>query len=134
MSVDIPSNFDLDVDANLNGNLNTNVSGLPTNFGLSIDRLPKIELGIDPVELKPVDLSLRLKEFPPLRMHLPANFKMGFSLLGAELFAIRLCGQAQAIAEPYTPNPCEQQMVRHDSAGLAAVASRNLAVVSEPKE
>jgi hypothetical protein len=59
------------------------------------------------VEIKPVDLSLRLKEIPSVRVHLPADFRVGLSLLGMELLTVRLCGQAMAITEPYTPNPCE---------------------------
>lgn len=43
-----------------------------------------------------------------MRTHLPADFTVGLSLFGMELMCIRLCGEAQMINEPYTPNPCEQ--------------------------
>jgi len=101
MSVNVPSSYDFDLD--LAGGLTTN-----SVLTLSIDRLPKIQLGIDPVEIKPLDLSLRIREFPSLRVHLPTDFKVGFNLLGFELATIRLCGKAQAITEPYIPNPCER--------------------------
>jgi hypothetical protein len=65
-----------------------------------ITELPPIRLGIDPVEL-------RLTQFPSIRAHLPADFHVGISLLGHELIGVRLCGEAQAITEPYVPNPCE---------------------------
>lgn len=50
---------------------------------------------------------MRIKEFPNIRAHLPADFTVGLSLLGIELLAVRLCGEAQLITEPYVPNPCE---------------------------
>ena len=113
MSVDIPQPFVLDggidthlgggVDTRLSGTVGTNISGIPDHLTLSIDRLPKIALGVDPV-----DLSLRIKEFPSLRVSLPADFRVGLSLLGLELLTVRLCGQAMAITEPFTPNPCER--------------------------
>jgi len=112
MSVNIPQPFVLDggidshlsggVDARMSGAIESRLSGIPDHLTLSIDRLPKIELGVDPVEL-----SLRIREFPSLRVHLPADFKVGLALLGFEMLTVRLCGQAMAITEPYAPNPCE---------------------------
>ena len=112
MSVNIPQSFeitvpDANIDANIDGTINANLTGIPDHLTLTIDRLPKIQLGIDPVEIKPLDLSLRIKEFPSLRVHLPADFRVGLSLLGMELLTVRLCGKAQAITEPFKPNPCE---------------------------
>jgi len=73
--------------------------------------LDKVQLGIDPLdlalEIKPIDFAFRLKELPSMRVHFPANFKLGFSLFGSEFFAVSLCGQGQVITEPYVPNPCE---------------------------
>src|SRR5262245_59206800 len=112
MSVDVPQPFVLDggidthlgggVDTRLSGTVGTNITGIPTTFTLNIDRLPKILLGVDPV-----NLNLSIKEFPSLRVHLPADFRVGLNLLGIELATVRLCGQAMAITEPYKPNPCE---------------------------
>lgn len=70
------------------------LAGIPNNYTVSISHLP--------------DLNLRLKEIPNLRAHIPANFHLGFSILGFELAALHLCGEAQIITEPYNPNPCER--------------------------
>jgi len=96
------------------------VSGIPSTFHINVDTLPKIRLGVDPVTLNPVtvnpvtltltplDASLRIKELPSIRGHLPADFTVGLSVLGLPLLALRLCGEAQVITEPYRPNPCER--------------------------
>lgn len=68
---------------------------------VGITDLPPITVGLEPVEL-------RLTEFPSIRAHLPADFHVGISFLGHELIGVRLCGEAQAITEPYVPNPCER--------------------------
>lgn len=78
------------------------LAGIPSTFHIDIDKLPKILLGVDPI-----DLNLRIKEFPNIRGHLPADFSVGLSILGFELLCVRLCGEAQIITEPYHPNPCE---------------------------
>ena len=71
-----------------------------------MDKLPKIEVGLDPISIKPVDLNIRLKEIPQCPgAHLPADFNLGFSILGWELVCIRLCGEAQIITEPYAGEP-----------------------------
>lgn len=117
MGVSLPSTYDLDVDVNSIPSITVNsigsvgpvtVDGIPDTYNIYIQKLPKIELSIDPIEVKPVDISLRLKEIPSIRCHLPANFCVGMSLLGLELLAVRLCGEAQVITEPYQPNPCER--------------------------
>ncbi len=113
MSSSIPTHFSLDL------------AGIPSNFHVSVDSLPTINLDIQPLtvelkpltvelkpvdvtlELKPVDVSLRLKEIPSVRAHLPADFHLGLRVLGFELATFNLCGEAQVITEPYRPNPCE---------------------------
>jgi hypothetical protein len=126
MGVSLPGTFDVDVDVNSIPPIDVGVSsipsitvssigsvgpvtvdGIPDTYNIYIEKLPKIELSIDPLEIKPVDISLRLKEIPSIRAHLPANFCVGMSVLGLELLAVRLCGEAQVITEPYQPNPCE---------------------------
>lgn len=103
MSVKIPSSFDFGIDLD--------VSGIPTNYTVNANLAPMtLNLGpieIRPLEFKPVDISLRLKEIPSIRAHLPLDYRVGLSLLGAELLCVRLCGQGQVITEPYAPNPCE---------------------------
>jgi hypothetical protein len=110
MSVKIPSSFDFGLDVDLNADADIDLDGnldvtIPTDYGISIKQLP-------PIEIKPIDFSLRLKEIPSIRAHLPLNYKVGFSLLGRELACIHLCGQGQAITEPYVPYPCEPQTRR----------------------
>ncbi len=83
------------------------VAGIPDTFHIDVDKLPKIQLGLDPVTLEPITLNLAITEIPRIRGHLPADFSVGISLLGMELFSIRLCGEAQIITEPDKPNPCE---------------------------
>lgn len=106
----IPSNYT--VDMNLDLVTPVELAGLPTNYSLDIGSLPKIQIGIDPITinpltLNPLDVSVRVKEAPSIRAHVPANFTVGFSVLGLQLACIRLCGEAQVITEPYVPNPCE---------------------------
>lgn len=68
--------------------------GIPDTYSVAISSLP--------------DVNLRIKEIPSVRAHIPANFRLGLSLLGVELAALHLCGEAQVITEPYNPNPCER--------------------------
>jgi hypothetical protein len=84
-------------------------------IGLDPIELKKINVGLDPLEVKlaPIKLGLepidlRLTQFPSIRAHLPADFHVGISFFGHEIIGVRLCGEAQAITEPYVPNPCER--------------------------
>jgi hypothetical protein len=79
--------------------IRTAVDALPV-IRLSVENLPTVRFAVEPVEI-------RLTEIPSVRTHLPADFAVGFSFLGTEWGAIRLCGEAQIITEPYRPNPCE---------------------------
>ena len=116
MGVSIPQPFDSNVSgsigASISGSLGAvgpvTVAGIPDTFHINIDKLPKIQLGIDPLTLNPVTLNLAITEIPSIRGHLPADFCVGLSVLGMELLSIRLCGEAQIITEPYKPNPCER--------------------------
>lgn len=119
----VPDSFDVD----LSGSVGTRVSG-----GLAIDitHIPKLSLTLDPldvnlrplditirplditvrpldIKLQPIDLSIALKEVPRIRGHIPADFSLCVSILGREIAALRLCGEAQVITEPYKANPCE---------------------------
>ena len=121
MGVDIPQPFVSSISGSLGsvgpvtvgGSLGAigpvTVAGIPDTFHIHVEKLPNIQLGIDPVTLtlNPVDVNLRLKEFPSIRGHLPADFSVGLSIFGIELMCLRLCGEAQIITEPYVPNPCE---------------------------
>jgi hypothetical protein len=106
----VPDEFDVDV--KIEPPLPpVTVAGIPDTFHIHLEELPKIQLGVDPLDIKaklePLELSLRLKELPSRRTHLPANFSVGLSLLGFELMNVTLCGEGQLISEPYEPNPCE---------------------------
>lgn len=102
----------MDVDLSFDNDLGVYLSGIPSSFKLDVTHLPKIEVGLDPIKLEPItinplDVSVRLKEIPSIRTHVPALFTLGLSVLGYELVCARLCGEAQVITEPYEPNPCE---------------------------
>ena len=104
MSVKIPSSFDFGIDLGLD----LDISGIPTSYTLSAKLDPlSMSLGLAPVEIKPIDFSLRVKEIPSVRVHLPLDYRLGLSVLGLDLLCLRLCGQGQVITEPYVPNPCE---------------------------
>jgi hypothetical protein len=88
--------------------IDVGITTLPP-VSVGITEVPPISVGITelpPIRLEPIEL--RLTEFPSIRAHLPADFHVGISFLGHELVGVRLCGEAQAITEPYVPNPCER--------------------------
>lgn len=136
---------DLEVDSNLSGTIGSSVSGaidtnvsgsfgavgpvtlsgIPDAYTFTIDKLPKIEIGVDPlegtlkveplqIELGPIDTNIAITQIPSVRTHLPANYCIGLSVLGVELAAIRLCGEGMIIIEPYEPGPCETCGQPHD--------------------
>jgi hypothetical protein len=70
------------------------LAGIPDEYTVAVSELP--------------DLNLRIKEIPNIRAHVPANFRLGISVLGVELAALHLCGEAQVLTEPWVPNPCER--------------------------
>jgi len=110
------------VDVDLSGDVGVDLSGdvgvglgfdnhlgvdIPTSYSIDIKSIPKISIGLDPITINPLDLSIRIKEIPSIRTHVPANFTLGLSVLGYDLACVRLCGEAQVITEPYQPNRCE---------------------------
>jgi hypothetical protein len=102
----------VEADLFFENDLGVDLSGIPSSYSLDVTHLPKIEIALDPIELEPItvnplDVSVRLKEIPSIRTHVPALFTLGLSVLGFELVCARLCGEAQVITEPYEPNPCE---------------------------
>lgn len=104
---------DVDVDLTFKDELDVEIH--PSTFGIDITHIadiPKISIGLDPITVEPLtinplDVSVRLKEIPSIRTHIPANFAIGLSVLGYDLACVRLCGEAQVITEPYRPTPCE---------------------------
>ena len=114
---------EVDVDVNDLPTVDVDVIDLPT-VDVDVNSLPDLRITdigpVGPVTLAGIpdrytvdiaslpDLNLRIKEIPSIRAHIPANFRLGFSILGVELAALNLCGEAQVITEPYVPNPCER--------------------------
>lgn len=121
---------DLEIDSNLSGSVGSSISGsfgavgpvtlsgIPDTYTIKVPELAKISIGVDPVEsqvtlrpvkisLDPIDSNISIKEIPSVRAHLPVNYCVGFSWLGFEFAAIRLCGEGMIITEPFDPNPCE---------------------------
>jgi hypothetical protein len=101
-----------EVDLEFENDLGVDLSGIPSSYTINVPSIPKISVGLDPITvqpltIRPLDLTVRIREFPSIRAHLPANFTLAFGALGYELFCLRLCGEAQVITEPYDPNPCE---------------------------
>jgi len=113
MGVSIPNTYEHDVDVTSFPTIKmgtvgpVTIAGIPDSYEIDITHLPKIQLSIDPLKIEPIDVSLRLKEIPSIRAHIPANYCVGLAILGFELVNVRLCGESQLITEPYHPNPCE---------------------------
>ena len=58
MSVSIPSSFDFGIDLGVD----LDISGIPTSYDITADIQPMtLALNLSPIELKPIDFSLRLK-------------------------------------------------------------------------
>lgn len=102
MSVNIPQPFRTDIHGSFGPVGPVTMTGIPDTYHLSIEKLPKLSIGLDPIEF-----GVAIRSIPNVRMHIPAEYTVGFSILGREVFGIRLCGEAQVITEPYSPNPCE---------------------------
>ncbi|WP_055522408.1 hypothetical protein [Streptomyces graminilatus] len=122
MGVDIPQPLRTKVEGPIGP---ITIDGVPHDFNISVDRLPKlavgidplsvgvtelpkISVGLDPIALEPVDVRLSITRVPDVRAHFPTDFTVRVSLLGLQLFAVRLTGEAQMITEPFRPNPAEQ--------------------------
>lgn len=101
----IPSNYTVDMSLDLVSPVD--LTGIPSSYQLDITSLPKIQIGLDPITINPLDLSVQITKIPSIRAHVPAHYAVGFSVLGFQLASIQLCGEAQVITEPYVPNPCE---------------------------
>jgi hypothetical protein len=118
------------IDANLD---DIRIKELPLN-DIHIKEFPKIELGeinvrvkevprltvdsnVAVTQLPPINTNISIKEIPEIkfaltslpdtRVHLPANFNVGLSVLGVCLINLSLCGEAQIITEKYVPRRME---------------------------
>jgi hypothetical protein len=135
MGVTIPTSYDVALDsmppvsvASVGPVGPVSISGIPDTFHIDVDKLPAIHIGVDTLPkiqlgVDPVELGVSIKEIPSIRGHLPADFTVGFSMMGIELFAIRLCGEAQMITEPFHANPCEHCGQVHQRLPGTAIAA-----------
>ena len=120
----VPSSFDIDVTDLPSITVSSvgpigpvTIAGIPNPMHIAIDSpLPKIQLGLDPLEVKPLSISMALKEMPSIRGHLPADFSIGLSVLGLELMCVRLCGEAQIITELHV----DRAVIEHDARAARA--------------
>ena len=106
--------------SNWNGDYGVDVDAGLENMHLSVDHLPRIELGdinsnirvkemprieIDANTTSTLDISI--KEIPDVRAHLPAHYNLGISVFGVEVINFSLCGESQVITEKYVPRRME---------------------------
>jgi hypothetical protein len=107
LTLDIPNDYTVSLGGTPNNPID--ISGIPNDYTVSIGGTPDHPITVDlgAIEIKPMDFSIRLKEIPSIRAHLPLNYQVCFALFGFELVKVNLCGEGQVITEPYVPNPCE---------------------------
>ena len=78
---------------------------LTIDSNVAVTKLPPIDTNISVKELP--EIKVALTSIPDTRVHLPANFNVGVSVLGVCLFNVSLCGEAQVITEKYVPRRME---------------------------
>ena len=93
---------------------NIRVKEVPTltlNSNVAVTQLPEINSNVSIKELPEIRTSSKLDvaitEIPETRVHLPANYSIGLSVLGVCLVNLSLCGEAQVITEKYVPRRME---------------------------
>ncbi len=90
------------VDLNLGG-----VMGQPLIVDLGLDDVavelsgnPKqplnVDLGLDRVN---ANVSVAVTKLPPIRLHLPMNYELGFGFLGIQLFNFTLRGKTMVLSD-----------------------------------
>jgi hypothetical protein len=135
VGVDVDLSGDVGVGLTFDNDLGVNI---PTSYSFDITNIPTITVDlkpitIEPLTINPLEVSVRIKEIPSIRAHIPANFSLGLSVLGYDLACLRLCGEAQVITEPYHPNPCEICGRVHDSPDRTPVPAPGKPAVAVPK-
>lgn len=102
-NVNIPNEYWVHVDSNGN---TIHVDADLDN--IKITGLPKIELADINVRVKEIPkIEIAITEIPDTRVHVPANYHLGLSVLGVCLMNLSLCGEAQIITEKYVPRRME---------------------------
>jgi len=90
------------------GEISTRVKEFPrltVDSNVAVTQLPQINTNVAIKELP--EIKVALTSIPDTRVHLPANFNLGLSVLGVCLVNISLCGEAQIITEKYVPHRME---------------------------
>ena len=131
--IDIPSEYTTHIDSNgtafaIDANLDDiHIKEFPTielgDINVRVKEIPKeipkltVDSNIAVTKLPPIDTNISVKEIPEIkfaltslpdtRVHLPANFNLGLSVLGICLVNLSLCGEAQIISEKYVPRRME---------------------------
>jgi hypothetical protein len=127
--VDIPSEYTTHIDSNgtafvVDANLDDiRITQFPTiNLGeisTRVKEFPRltVDSNVAVTQLPPINTNVAIKELPEIkvaltsipdtRVHLPANFNLGLSVLGICLVNVSLCGEAQIITEKYVPRRME---------------------------
>jgi hypothetical protein len=100
------------------GNSNISVKEVPplistvtTISSVAITEIPPItsNLNVAITEIPPIttNLNIAVTQIPEQRVHFPAHYQLGFTLLGMEVWSLSLCGEAQVINEKYVPRRTE---------------------------
>ena len=90
------------------GEISTRVKEFPrltVDSNVAVTQLPPINTNVAIKELP--EIKVALTSIPDTRVHLPANFNLGLSVLGICLVNVSLCGEAQIITEKYVPRRME---------------------------
>jgi len=75
----------------------TTTSDVTTTSSIAITEIPPIT----------TNLNIAVTQIPEQRVHFPAHYQLGFTLLGMEVWSLSLCGEAQVINEKYVPRRTE---------------------------
>jgi hypothetical protein len=113
-----PNPLDVDLGFTVGGTV-----GVNANATLNIPTLPKITIGLDPIqinplslEIKPLDINLAVTRLPlidiqfgfrPMRFHFPMNMKLAICALGKEVLSFGTCGESMLVIEDYVPHQRE---------------------------
>ena len=82
---------------------------LTFDSNVAVTQLPELNLRVRELpEIKSSSkVDIAITQLPDTRVHLPANYSIGLSVLGVCLVNLSLCGEAQVITEKYVPRRME---------------------------
>jgi hypothetical protein len=61
----------------------------------------RVELAVTEFPQTTSNVNLAITEIPQVRAHFPAHYTLGISVFGIEVLTFSVCGESQAITEPY---------------------------------